>query len=99
MNHRRHRLEKGGRRGRTTANRLTALIGLSRRLGDPALRMAILGEGNASARVDGGTFLVKASGSTLESLGESDVVECRAEGLLALLDREERRRTTTCSRR
>lgn len=67
---------------------LTALIGLSRRLGDPALRMAILGEGNASARVDGGTFLVKASGSTLESLGEKDVVECWSERLLALLERD-----------
>jgi rhamnose utilization protein RhaD (predicted bifunctional aldolase and dehydrogenase) len=64
-----------------------ALIELSHRLGDPALRMAILGEGNASARVDEDTFLVKASGATLESLGERDVVECRADGLLDLIDR------------
>jgi rhamnose utilization protein RhaD (predicted bifunctional aldolase and dehydrogenase) len=67
---------------------MAALIGLSHRIGDPALRMAILGEGNASARVDGGTFLVKASGSTLQHLGEGDVVECRLDGLLALVDRE-----------
>jgi rhamnose utilization protein RhaD (predicted bifunctional aldolase and dehydrogenase) len=65
---------------------MAALIGLSHRLGDPALRMAILGEGNASARGDGDTFLVKASGSTLETLGENDVVECFAEGLLALIE-------------
>lgn len=68
---------------------LDALIGLSHRLGDPALRMAILGEGNASARVDGGTFLVKASGSTLQHLGAGDMVECRPDGLLALVDRED----------
>jgi rhamnose utilization protein RhaD (predicted bifunctional aldolase and dehydrogenase) len=67
--------------------RLKALIELSHRLGDPALRMAILGEGNASARL-ADTFLVKASGSTLETLGERDVVECRFDGLLALIDRD-----------
>jgi rhamnose utilization protein RhaD (predicted bifunctional aldolase and dehydrogenase) len=67
---------------------MAALIGLSHRLGDPSLRMAILGEGNASTRVDGGTFLVKASGSTLETLGENDVVECWPEGLLELLEGE-----------
>ena len=50
--------------------------------------MAILGEGNASARLDGGAFLVKASGSTLEHLGEDDIVECRAEGLLALFEHD-----------
>ena len=68
---------------------MAELIELSRRLGDPALRMAILGEGNASARVDGSTFLVKASGSTLEHLGEDDVVECRFAELLALIDLDE----------
>ena len=67
---------------------MVALIELSHRLGDPALRMAILGEGNASARVDGGTFVVKASGSTLQHLGEGDIVECRPDGLLALVDRD-----------
>jgi rhamnose utilization protein RhaD (predicted bifunctional aldolase and dehydrogenase) len=67
--------------------RLEALIELSHRLGDPALRMAILGEGNASARL-ADTFFVKASGSTLETLTERDVVECRLDGLLALIDRE-----------
>jgi len=69
--------------------RMAELIELSRRLGGPALRMAILGEGNASARVDDGTFLVKASGSTMETLGERDVVECGFDGLLALIDRED----------
>lgn len=68
---------------------MAELIELSHRLGDPALRMAILGEGNASARVDGSTFLVKASGVALETLGEPDVVECRFEGLLALIDLDE----------
>jgi rhamnose utilization protein RhaD (predicted bifunctional aldolase and dehydrogenase) len=66
---------------------MDALIELSHRLGDPALRMAILGEGNASARL-ADTFFVKASGSTLETLEERDVVECRFDVLLALIDRE-----------
>jgi len=66
---------------------MDALIQLSHRLGAPALRMAILAEGNASARL-ADTFFVKASGSTLETLGERDVVECRFDGLLALVDRE-----------
>ena len=68
------------------AERMAALLGLSHRLGEPGLRMAILGEGNASAKLDGGSFLVKASGSTLQTLDESGLVECRAQGLIELLD-------------
>jgi len=68
---------------------MAALLGLSHRLGEPSLRMAILGEGNASANLEGGSFLVKASGSTLQHLDEHGVVECRAGGLLELLDRGE----------
>src|SRR5208283_2371092 len=48
--------------------------------------LAILGDGNTSARVSQKTFLVKASGSSLGTLTKSDVVECRADVLLALLD-------------
>ena len=69
-------------------NEMTALLELSHQLGRPDLQMAILAEGNASARLEGGTFLVKASGAVMEQLGEGDVVECRPQGLLELIDRE-----------
>lgn len=68
------------------AAKLSALLQLSRSLGDPARQLAILGEGNTSVRLDATTFLVKASGSTLATLDEAGVVECQAAPLLALLD-------------
>jgi rhamnose utilization protein RhaD (predicted bifunctional aldolase and dehydrogenase) len=68
------------------SEKLRALLKLSRDLANPLHPLAILGEGNTSARLGGKTFLVKASGSSLGSLRKSDVVECRADVLLALLD-------------
>ena len=65
------------------------LIALSHALGRAERQLAILGEGNTSARLEGSTFLVKASGSTLGTLNETHLVECRSEPLLALLDRED----------
>lgn len=62
------------------------LLGLSRELGREDRQLAILGEGNISARTEQGTFFVKASGSNLATLSPLGVTECRAEGLLALLD-------------
>src|SRR5271155_3293018 len=62
------------------------LITLSHQLGDPSRHLAILGEGNASTRVSPDTFLVKASGSSLGTLGKDDLTECRFAPLLALLD-------------
>lgn len=59
---------------------------LSHELGNPLRPLAILGEGNTSVRLDGKTFLVKASGSNLASLRKQDVVECKAGVLLRLLD-------------
>ena len=50
------------------------LVGLSRELGDPAHDYVILGEGNTSARVDDETFLVKASGTELRTLGSDHVL-------------------------
>ena len=46
---------------------LEQLIALSRSLGDPARDLAILGEGNTSAKLDECTFLVKASGKELRT--------------------------------
>ena len=65
------------------------LIALSHALGRAERQLAILGEGNTSARLEGGTFLVKASGSTLGTLNEQGLVECRSEPLLAMLDRDD----------
>src|SRR2546421_12416525 len=53
---------------------LSELIQLSRSLGDPARDLAILGEGNTSARVDEQTFLVKASGKELRTADENSFV-------------------------
>ena len=67
--------------------RLAALLRLSHDLGNPARPLSILGEGNTSTRLTHGTFLVKASGSSLGSLSKQDVVECKAGVLLPLLDK------------
>ena len=47
--------------------------------------MAILGEGNVSGNVDAGTFLVKASGTSLQHLKPADLVQVRRRQLLKAL--------------
>jgi rhamnose utilization protein RhaD (predicted bifunctional aldolase and dehydrogenase) len=58
---------------------------MSNHLGDPAYDYAILGEGNTSARMDEGTFWVKASGTSLGTLDESGLVRVRFDRLFELL--------------
>jgi rhamnose utilization protein RhaD (predicted bifunctional aldolase and dehydrogenase) len=65
--------------------KIAALMKLSHALGDSQRQLAILGEGNASTRLTADSFLVKASGSSLGTLRETDLVECKSAGLLALL--------------
>jgi rhamnose utilization protein RhaD (predicted bifunctional aldolase and dehydrogenase) len=65
---------------------LAELVELSHRLGDPALDWAILGEGNSSADLGDGTFLVKASGVSLGTAARDDFIRVRAGPVLALLD-------------
>jgi rhamnose utilization protein RhaD (predicted bifunctional aldolase and dehydrogenase) len=67
---------------------LEQLVAMSRRLGDPALDYAILGEGNTSAQIDADTFWVKASGAEMRTIGASGFVQVRFDGVLALLDRD-----------
>ena len=67
---------------------VTELLRLSHELGNPQHPLAILAEGNTSAKLDAKSFLVKASGANLAGLREEEVVECRAAELLALLDRD-----------
>lgn len=65
------------------------LLTLSHDLGAEHRALAILGEGNTSAKLSGETFLVKASGSSLGTMTEADVVECRFAPLLAMLSRDD----------
>jgi rhamnose utilization protein RhaD (predicted bifunctional aldolase and dehydrogenase) len=67
---------------------LSALLALSHDLGREARQLAILGEGNTSARCDERSFLVKASGSNLATLAAGDVTRCRFRGLLPLLEKK-----------
>lgn len=60
------------------------LIELSRALGDPDL--AILSEGNVSCRAEDQTFWIKASGASLATLTETEVVRVRSEPITRLLD-------------
>jgi len=64
---------------------LDRLLELSRQLGREERKLAILGEGNTSARAGEGTLLVKASGSNLATLTPAGVTECRLDGLIAML--------------
>ena len=66
--------------------RLQSMLELSHFVGQEHRDLAILGEGNTSAKIDDETFLVKASGSCLETLGEDDAVACRFDALLPMLD-------------
>lgn len=62
------------------------LLQLSHDLGREERKLAILGEGNTSARISDETFIVKASGSNLATLSNAGVTECRFASLMALLD-------------
>ena len=64
------------------------LFRLSHELGRDDRQLAILAEGNTSAKISAATFFVKASGSNLGTLDRNGVVECRANTLLALLDQK-----------
>lgn len=68
------------------ASTLKSLLELSHQLGREERKLAILGEGNTSARVSADTFIVKASGSNLATLDAAAVTECRMAPLLAALD-------------
>jgi len=64
------------------------LIKLSRDLGLESRQLAILGEGNTSVDCGNGSFLVKASGSSLSTLEEKDVSRVNFEYVRGLLERE-----------
>src|SRR5512138_3630025 len=64
------------------------LLTLSHEIGREDRGLAMLGEGNTSARISDDTFAVKASGTCLGTLKAEDVVECRLGALLPLLEKE-----------
>ena len=63
------------------------LLGLSHELGREDRRMALLGEGNTSARLTPTRMLVKASGAGLSKLTKEELVECNSGPLLKLLEK------------
>jgi len=64
------------------------LVELSRQLGLESRQLAILGEGNTSTDCGDGTFLVKASGSSLGSLEPTDLSQVNMAYVQDLLKRE-----------
>lgn len=62
------------------------LLDLAHKLGDPAQSMAILGEGNVSCRLDEESFLVKATGSELRSLSDTQLTQVSFAQALAFMD-------------
>jgi len=65
---------------------VTRLLELSHQLGREDRKLAILGEGNTSARISAEEFIVKASGSNLATLAPAGVTACHFEPLVSLLD-------------
>lgn len=65
---------------------LERLIRLSHELGREDRGLAILGEGNTSADLGDGTFLVKASGSQLGTIDASGLTQVQIEPVLEAID-------------
>ncbi|MCL6437614.1 MAG: class II aldolase/adducin family protein [Rubrobacteraceae bacterium] len=65
---------------------LAELIKMSRSLGRSERDLVVLGEGNTSVRLDSETFLVKASGTSLEHACTQDFVRMDLRRTLALLE-------------
>ena len=66
---------------------LQQLLDMSHGLGDPRKDYVILGEGNTSARADADTFWVKASGTSLPTIGADGFVRVSFRRVLGLLER------------
>ncbi len=69
-------------------DQIAALIELSHEIGREDLHVAILGEGNTSAKLSAAQFAVKASGGCLRTLTESDVTLCDTAKVLAILEQK-----------
>ena len=58
-----------------TVAQLETIVGLSRRLGEPARELVILAEGNTSLRTRPDAMLIKATGASMATASEHDFVE------------------------
>lgn len=67
---------------------LADLLALAHHLGEERRDYAIIGEGNVSARLDAETFLIKASGSSLQTLAAHQVAHVRFAPVLRALEHE-----------
>ena len=65
---------------------LKDLVSLTLKLGDPAADLAILAEGNASARLDDESFYVKASGHSMSSIDASGFTLVKFAPILQAMD-------------
>lgn len=68
--------------------KLADLLQLSHDLGREDRGLAILGEGNTSAKLSPEQFAVKASGCNLAGLTEADLTLCETAAILALLEKK-----------
>jgi rhamnose utilization protein RhaD (predicted bifunctional aldolase and dehydrogenase) len=68
---------------------LQPLVTLSNELGREDRQLAMLGEGNTSARGGDNTFWVKASGSQLATITEGGFTQVKIDAILALVEREQ----------
>jgi rhamnose utilization protein RhaD (predicted bifunctional aldolase and dehydrogenase) len=73
---------------RTRNEILNSLRILSNNLGDLRYNLAIIGEGNSSAKIDSKTFYITASGSQLSSIKESGFVELSFNKIMRMMDVE-----------
>jgi len=70
-----------------TSSVVEDLLTLSHEIGREDRGLTLLGEGNTSARLDEGSYLVKASGTSLSNLQAEDLVACHTPPMLSLLNK------------
>src|SRR6187200_1800413 len=73
----------------TSADSITDLVHLSRTLGEPRRRLAILAEGNTSQRVAEDQLVVKATGQSLRNASAADFVVVSLRRLSDIVDDSE----------
>ena len=66
--------------------RIAELLELGRELGREDRTLAILGEGNISAKLNDAQFAIKASGCALATLTERDITVCDTARVIAILE-------------
>ena len=70
-------------------DKIQALLQLSHEIGREDRHLAILGEGNTSAKLNDEQFAVKASGGGLATLNEADVTVCDTAKVLSIFDKRQ----------